>query len=77
MALSISSKRVTVQFDYVSKPYDVDKIQTKFMVIKTSVYREEFPLILAYAVIIHKCQGLSLDCAIGNLSNKVFSVGMA
>ena len=41
------------------------------------VYREQFPLILAYAVTIHKCQGLSLDCAIVDLSDKVFSAGMA
>ena len=34
--LSISSKRVTVQFDHVSKPYDVDKVQTKFMVTTIS-----------------------------------------
>ena len=37
----------------------------------------KFPLILAYAVTIHKCQGLSLDCAIVDLSDKVFSAGMA
>ena len=41
------------------------------------VYREQFPLILAYAVTIHKCQGLSLDCAIVDLCDKVFSAGMA
>ena len=41
------------------------------------VYRKQFPLILAYAVTIHKCQGLSLDCAIVDLSEKVFSAGMA
>ena len=41
------------------------------------VYTEQFPLILAYAVTIHKCQGLSLDCAIVDLSEKVFSAGMA
>jgi len=40
------------------------------------VYRKQFPLILAYAVT-HKCQGLSLDCAIIDLSNQVFSTGMA
>ena len=41
------------------------------------VYRKQFPLILAYAVTIHKCQGLSLDSAIIDLSSKVFSPGMA
>ena len=41
------------------------------------VYHTQFPLILAYAVTIHKCQGLSLDCAIIDLSDKVFADGMA
>ena len=48
------------------------------MLMKTFyVYRKQFPLILAYAVTIHKCQGLSLDSAIIDLSSKVFSPGMA
>ena len=37
------------------------------------VYCKQFPLILAYAVTIHKCQGLSLDCAIVDLSEEVFN----
>ena len=41
------------------------------------IYRKQFPLILAYAVTIHKCPGLSLNSAIIDLSNKVFSPGMA
>ena len=41
------------------------------------VYRKQFLHILAYAVTIHKCQGLSLNNAIIDLSNKVFSPGMA
>ena len=41
------------------------------------IYRRYFPLILSYAFTIHKCQGLSLDCVIVNLSDKVFSAGMA
>ena len=41
------------------------------------VYRTQFPLILAYAVTIYKCQGPSLDCAIIDLSSKVFSDGMS
>ena len=43
---------------------------------KYYVYREQFPLI-AYAVTIHKCQGLSLDCSIVDLSDKVFSAYIA
>ncbi len=75
---AITVNRVTVQFDHISEPYHVEKVNSRFMVIKNLyVYRRQFPLILAYAVTIHKCQGLSLDCAIINLSDKVFSAGMA
>ena len=53
------------------------QVKGKFMVLKSYfVYRTQFPLILAYAVTIHKCQGLSLDCAIVDLSDKVFADGM-
>ena len=76
--LSIASNHVSVQFDHVSTPYDVERVKSKFMVMKNFyVYRKQFPLILAYAVTIHKCQGLSLDCAIVDLSDQVFSEGMA
>ena len=62
----------------MSDPYDVERVQSRFMVMKNFyIYREQFPLILAYAVTIYTCQGLSLDCAIVDLSDKVFSAGMA
>ena len=74
----ISVATVTVKFDHIDKPYGVEKVKSRFMVLKNFfVYRKQFPLILAYAVTIHKCQGLSLDCAIVDLSDKVFSAGMA
>uniref|UniRef100_A0A1X7VHI7 OTU domain-containing protein n=1 Tax=Amphimedon queenslandica TaxID=400682 RepID=A0A1X7VHI7_AMPQE len=41
------------------------------------IYRKQFPLILSYAITIHKCQGLSLDTAIINLLTNVFGDGMA
>ena len=76
--LSIQPSHITVQFDHISEPYDVERVKSRFIVMKNYyVYRKQFPLILAYAVTIHKCQGLSLDCAIVDLSDKVFSAGMA
>ena len=71
-------QHVTVQFDHITQPYNIEIVKSKFMVMKNYyVYRKQFPLILAYAITIHKCQGLSLDCAIIDLSENVFSDGMA
>ena len=75
---AIAKRQVSVQFDHMTEPYNVEMVKCKFMVMKNFyVYRKQYPLILAYAVTIHKCQGLSLDCAIVDLSDKVFSAGMA
>ena len=75
---AITSHSVTVKFDHITEPYCVERVKGKFMLMKTFyVYRKQFPLILAYAVTIHKCQGLSLGSAIIDLSSKVFSPGMA
>ena len=76
--IAITAHHVTVQFDHISTPYNVEKVKSRFMVMKNIyVYRKQFPLILAYAVTIHKCQGLSLDLAIVDLSDEIFSEGMA
>ena len=70
-----SSSRVTVKFDNIEEPYDV---KSRFCVLKNFyIHRQQFPLILAYAVTIHKSQGLSLDCAIIDLFSQVFGEGMA
>ena len=75
---AITPHCVTVKFDHIPEPYPIQRVKSKFMLMKTFyVYRKQFPLILAYAVTIHKCQRLSLDSAIIDLSSKVFSPGMA
>ena len=75
---SISAQYVTIKFDHNGQTTKIAKVKSKFQVMKTFyVFRKQFPLILAYAVTIHKCQGLSLDCAIIDLSEEVFSPGMA
>ena len=44
---------------------------------KIYIHRMQFPLILAFAITIHKCQDLTLHCAIMDLSDEVFCAGMA
>ena len=76
----MTSNAITVKFDHIAEPYCIERVKSKFifMLMKAFyVYRKQFPLILTYAVTIHKCQGLSLDSAIIDLSSKVFSPGMA
>ena len=76
--LTISARCISVKFDHSNDPCDIERVKSAFMVMKNYyIYRTQFPLILAYAVTIHKCQGLSLDCAIVDLSSKVFADGMA
>ena len=59
-------------------PFKIERIRSRFQILRRFyVYRKQFPLILAFAVTMHKCQGLSLDCAIVDLSSSVFATGMA
>jgi len=75
---SIAAHTVMVKFDHVEEFYPIERVKSKFQLFKNFyVYRKQFPLTVAYAITVHKCQGLSLDCAIVDLSNKVFCAGMA
>ena len=68
--ISIKAHHIGVQFDNIQKPYQVTKVKSRFMVMKKIyVHRMQFPLILAFAVTIHKCQRLSLNCAMMDLSD--------
>ena len=76
--VDIKAHHITVQFDGRQEPYRVERVKSRFMVLKKLyVHRKQFPLILAFAVTVHKCQGLSLDCAIMDLGDQVFCHGMA
>ena len=75
---SISSQKLMVKFDHIDNPCTTELVRSKFLLTKSFfVYRKQFPVTVAYAVTIHKCQGLSLDCAIVDLSSNVFCAGMA
>ena len=73
----ISSEKLIIKFDHMDDPCPIEMVRGKFMLLKNFfVYRKQFPVTVAYAVTIHKCQGLSLDCAIVDLSDDVFCAGM-
>ena len=76
---SIGVHCIHVMLDHnPAKECHIKRVRSKFQVIqKCFVYRKQFPLILAFAVTIHKCQGMSLDCAIIDHSSDVFATGMA
>ena len=76
--VAICVHKVTVKFDHMSTEYEVGKVKSRFLVMpRVYVYRQQFLLILVYAVTIHKCQDLSLNCAMMDLYDSVLSPGMA
>ena len=76
--MGIYSTRISIKFDHIDVPCDIERVTTRFMLSKNLyIHRKQFPLILSYAITIHKCQGLSLDTAIIDLSTDVFGDGMA
>ena len=57
--LAIAATQITVKFDKISAPCEIERVKRKFMVMKIlCMYRSHFLLILAFAATIHKCQGL-------------------
>jgi len=75
---AISASAIMVKFDHIIEPCPIEMVKGKFLLMKSFyVFRKQFPLTVSYAVIMHKCQGLSLDCAIVDLSSSVFCAGMA
>ena len=71
--------------DYVEKiklllpsgsEYAIERVSVKFEVMdRAYVIRKQFPLSLSYGITIHKSQGLSLQSAIMDIGNSVFSCG--
>uniref|UniRef100_A0A1X7SRG4 ATP-dependent DNA helicase n=1 Tax=Amphimedon queenslandica TaxID=400682 RepID=A0A1X7SRG4_AMPQE len=76
--MGIYATRISIKFDHIDVPCDIERVTSRFMLSKNLyIQRKQFPLILSYAITIHKCHGLSLDTAIIDLSTDVFGDGMA
>ncbi|XP_076237403.1 ATP-dependent DNA helicase PIF1-like [Calliopsis andreniformis] len=54
----------------------IERITVKFEAMDTAfIFRKQFPVSLSYEITIHKSQGYSLDNAIVDVGNSVFSCG--
>uniref|UniRef100_A0A1X7V5S7 ATP-dependent DNA helicase n=1 Tax=Amphimedon queenslandica TaxID=400682 RepID=A0A1X7V5S7_AMPQE len=71
--MGIYAIHISIKFDHNEVHCDIERVTSRFMLSKNLyIHRKQFPLILSNAITIHKCQGLSLDTAIIDLSTDVF-----
>jgi ATP-dependent DNA helicase PIF1 len=74
--------KILVEFDCDKnkpdrKPVTIERITAEYEIRKNAyVKRSQFPLTLAWAITIHKCQSLSLEGIIVDLGESVFENGM-
>ena len=69
---------VMVKFDSIEEMVEVKRVTATYHLGQAiEVKREQFPLALAYAMTIHKSQGLSLDSVVCDLKTAIFACGMS
>lgn len=72
----LSEKEVIVKFDNIDKDIQINKVEQKIETVEGDYIRKQIPLMLAYAITIHKSQGLTFNKCIINLDN-IFAKGQA
>ena len=70
-------QQVSIKFQRIDKPVPVACESCTFEVLKNVFYtRKQFPIMLAFALTIHKAQGLSVKTAIVDVGSTCFGSGM-
>ena len=69
-------QQIIIQFDGIKDPIEIKRDKRKIRIFDHAyVYREQFPITCAYAITVHKSQGLSLKCVMADLGDSIFSDG--
>ena len=69
---------ISVKFVHIEEPVIIERFIADFETsIGSDVTRAQFPLTLAWAITLHKCQGLSLQSIILDIGPDIFEGGMA
>ena len=70
--------KISIKFDHLSEIYELERITADFEYVTSQyVTRSQFPISLAWAITVHKCQGLSLKAVMLDLGTSIFQGGMA
>ena len=68
---------LTIKFDDGIE-HTLEKVNSKFQVVeKAFVIRQQFPISSAYAITVHKSQGLTLHSVLVDIGNNIFACGQA
>ena len=70
-------KEIKILFEGKDEETIIEREEREFKYARINSNRQQFPLILAYALTIHKCQGMTLDTGLIDLGPETFGDGMA
>ena len=69
---------IHVKLDHIGEIRDLERINARIQIFEGAfVHRKQFPLIVAFAITIHKSQGLTIPCIIADIGKSIFDGGMA
>lgn len=77
VVLSCEKDHVVVKFKNIEQEVTITPVSFEIREGDYKFIRQQIPLVIAYAITIHKSQGSTLDCAVVNIGSTVFGDNMS